>query len=161
LRADSFGWVTPQVSSAGPALLQISLNGQDYHDVKDPQLENSFTYYASPHVLSVSPGYGHVKAAKEATLELRGSGFECFDADCSELKCRFGNSKDHYIYVLGELVSGETVKCKVPEYTKPDVLMVEVTVNGESYTSDGQTYGFFDPFVLDATPRLLATDGTT
>jgi hypothetical protein len=58
-------------------------------------------------------------------------------------------------------VSGETVRCKVPEYTKPDVLMVEITVNGESYTSDGQTYGFFDPFVLDATPRLLATDGST
>ena len=38
---------------------------------------------------------------------------------------------------------------------------MEVTVNGESYTSDNQTYGFFDPFVLDAEPRLLSTDGTT
>lgn len=41
------------------------------------------------------------------------------------------------------------------------MLNVEVTVNGESYTSDNKTYGYFDPFVLDATPYLLATDGST
>lgn len=38
---------------------------------------------------------------------------------------------------------------------------VEVTINDESYTSDNKTYGFFDPFVLDANPRLIATDGST
>jgi hypothetical protein len=53
------------------------------------------------------------------------------------------------------------VRCKVPQYTKPDVLFVEVTVNGESYTNDNKTFGYFDPFVLDADPKLLATDGTT
>jgi hypothetical protein len=41
------------------------------------------------------------------------------------------------------------------------VLDVELTINDESYTSDNKTYGFFDPFVLDAIPRLIATDGTT
>jgi hypothetical protein len=49
----------------------------------------------------------------------------------------------------------------VPQYTKPDVLNVEVTINGESYTNDNKTYGYFDPFVLDAYPKLLATDGST
>jgi len=53
------------------------------------------------------------------------------------------------------------VKCNVPQYTKPDVVNVELTINGESYTSDNRTFGFFDPFVLDAQPRLLSTDGTT
>lgn len=53
------------------------------------------------------------------------------------------------------------IRCKVPQYTKPDVLNVEVTINGESYTSDNKTYGYFDPFVLDANPKLLATDGST
>lgn len=48
-----------------------------------------------------------------------------------------------------------------PQYTKPDVLKVEVTVNGESYTNDNKTYGYFDPFVLDAVPRLIATNGST
>jgi len=94
-------------------------------------------------------------------VELRGSGFECFDSDCSELKCRFGNGPEQYIYVQGELASSESVRCKVPQYTKPDVLEVELTINAESYTSDNKTYGFFDPFVLDAVPRLIATDGST
>jgi hypothetical protein len=49
----------------------------------------------------------------------------------------------------------------VPQYTKPDVLFVEVTTNGESYTNDNFTYGYFDPFVLDANPKLLAVDGST
>jgi len=53
------------------------------------------------------------------------------------------------------------VRCKVPQYTKPDVLDVELTINDESYTSDNKTYGFFDPFVIDAIPRLIATDGST
>ena len=49
----------------------------------------------------------------------------------------------------------------MPRYTKPDVLKVEVTVNDESYTNDNKTYGFYDPFVTDANPKLLAVDGST
>jgi len=92
---------------------------------------------------------------------VQGSGFECFDEDCSDLYCRFGNRPSQYIYVKGQLADSELVRCKVPQYTKPDVLWLEVTINGESYTSDNLTFGFFDPFVLDAAPRLIATDGST
>mmetsp|Transcript_9900 Transcript_9900/g.16640 ORF Transcript_9900/g.16640 Transcript_9900/m.16640 type:complete len:139 (-) Transcript_9900:2844-3260(-) len=53
------------------------------------------------------------------------------------------------------------VRCRVPQYTKPDVVDLELTINGESYTSDNKTFGFFDPFVIDAVPRLIATDGST
>lgn len=168
LGIDAFEWVTPSVKSAGDALLQISLNKRDWHDVKDPaSAATSFTYYAAPHITSVSPSFGHVKSTKEQFVELKGSGFECFDADCQELKCRFGNTPDSYVYVQGSLVTGSgsdgksSVKCKVPQYTKPDVLKIELTINDESYTSDNYTYGFFDPFVLDASPRLIAVDGST
>jgi hypothetical protein len=41
------------------------------------------------------------------------------------------------------------------------VLNVEVSVNGESYTNDNKTYGYFDPFVLDASPKVLSQDGST
>jgi hypothetical protein len=130
-------------------------------DIKDPSQETSFTFYQSPHVTSLNPSFGHVKATKDAIVEVTGSGFECFDDDCSELICRFGNHPDQYLYVKGELGDAGLVRCKVPEYTKPDVLELEITINGESYTSDNHTYGFFDPFVLDAVPRLISTDGTT
>ncbi len=49
----------------------------------------------------------------------------------------------------------------VPKYTKPDVLKVEVSFNGQDFTNDKLTYGFFDPFVLSVSPRLISTKGTT
>jgi len=75
------------------------LNGQDWHDVKDPSLDSSFSYYMSPKILQVTPSFGHVKATMAQTVEVKGSGFECFSSDCAELKCRFGNSPDSYIFV--------------------------------------------------------------
>lgn len=53
------------------------------------------------------------------------------------------------------------VRTEIPKYTKPDVLRVEVTVNGQDYTNDKLTYGYYDPYVLNAEPRLISVDGTT
>jgi hypothetical protein len=53
------------------------------------------------------------------------------------------------------------VEVEVPRYTKPDVLEVEVSVNGEDYTNDKVTYGFFDPFLVNVGPRLISPDGNT
>ena len=61
----------------------------------------------------------------------------------------------------GEWISNTMIKCKIPKYTKPDVLRVEITLNGEDFTHDGKTYGYFDPYVLDAVPRLINVDGST
>ena len=41
------------------------------------------------------------------------------------------------------------------------MLLVEATFNGQDYTHDNQTYGFFDPFVFEVSPRLISTNGTT
>lgn len=54
-----------------------------------------------------------------------------------------------------------TIKCKIPMYTKPDVLPVQVTLNGIDYSNDDVKFGFYDPYVIDAEPRLIATDGST
>jgi hypothetical protein len=112
-------------------------------------------------VTKIDPSFGHVKSKKTQTIELTGTGFACVDSDCEELKCRFGNHPGQYVYVKAEFISSTNIKCNVPTYTRPDVVNVEVTINDESYTNDNKTYGFFDPFVLDANPRLIATDGTT
>lgn len=34
-------------------------------------------------------------------------------------------------------------------------------MNGNDYTNDQKTYGYFDPYVLNAEPRLISVDGTT
>jgi hypothetical protein len=49
----------------------------------------------------------------------------------------------------GTLVNSNTIKCKIPKYTKPDVLRVELTLNGDDYTNDNRTYGYYDPYVID------------
>jgi hypothetical protein len=125
------------------------------------ELGKSYHYYPTPHVTSVTPAFGHVKAIKDQTVDVAGTGFRCPNENCDGLLCRFGNSPETYVYVKATFVDSTMVRCKVPQYTKPDVLFVEVTVNGESYTNDNKTFGYFDPFVLDADPKLLATDGTT
>jgi len=58
-------------------------------------------------------------------------------------------------------MSDGTIQCQVPMYTKPDVLPVQVTLNGFDYSNDNVTFGFFDPYVLDAQPKLIAIDGST
>lgn len=157
---DSFIWRAPAVSGASNAFMQISLNNQDWHDARDPN-GDGFIYYQSPHVTSISPSFGHVKAKEDVNIDVSGTGFQCIDSACEELKCRFGNHEGQYIFVQAKFKSSDMISCPVPRYTKPDVVNVEVTINDESYTNDNKTYGFFDPFVLDAEPRLIAVDGST
>jgi len=49
----------------------------------------------------------------------------------------------------------------VPKYTKPDVLPVEVSFNNFDFTSNGFTYGFFDAYLLNVSPRLVSHLGNT
>ena len=65
LFADKFLWVTPAVNQSGDAVFQISLNKVDWSDVRDVSSGNSFNIYQSPHVTSINPSFGHVKAAKD------------------------------------------------------------------------------------------------
>ena len=65
------------------------------------------------------------------------------------------------IYQKAIWVSNSHIRVKVPKYSKPEVLRVEVTVNGMDWSNDGKTYGYFDPYVLRAEPALVSVDGTT
>jgi hypothetical protein len=47
-------------------------------------------------------------------------------------------------------VSSNTIIAKIPKYTTPDVLKVEVSMNGLDFTNDNKTYGYFDPYLIDA-----------
>lgn len=163
LNIDTWSWTMPPISASEDTdtVMQISMNGVDWHDVMNPESGKSYHYYPTPHITSITPAYGHVKAIKDQTIDISGTGFRCADVDCGGLLCRFGNSPETFVYVKATYVDKTMVRCKVPQYTKPDVLFVELTMNGESYTNDNKTFGFFDPFVLDADPKLLATDGTT
>lgn len=140
--------------------MEISYNKQDWQRVVPPNQTYSYLYYNAPSITKITPPYGPVKSPHDETIEIFGKNFKCPDADCKDLWVRFGDP-DNGIYVKGEKTGDDKVKCKVPKYTKPDVLPVEVTFNGQDYTHDNQTYGFFDPFILDVKPRLISVRGTT
>lgn len=67
---------------------------------------------------------------------------------CKDLKVRFGDD-DKSILMPATVVDSKTIKCKIPKNTKPDVLKVEVTLNGDDFTNDNKTYGYYDPYIID------------
>jgi hypothetical protein len=71
------------------------------------------------------------------------------------------DANNNSINVKGEWVNETYVRCLIPKYTKPDELIVELTLNGQDYTNDNKKYGYFDPYVLNAEPRLISVEGTT
>jgi IPT/TIG domain len=140
--------------------MQISLNNEDWHSVPIIKKSFSFTYYESPHIVKLNPPYGPVKHKGDLVMDIEGSNFKCPEPTCSDLLVRFGEPGTA-IYQKGQRVSDSLIRVKVPKYSKPEVLRVEVTVNGKDWSNDGKTYGYFDPYVLRAEPALISVDGTT
>lgn len=93
-------------------------------------------------------------------MDIEGLNFKCPDPTCSDLYVRFGE-QGRAIYQKGTWVSDTHIRVKIPKYTQPEVLRIEVTVNNKDWSNDGKTYGYFDPFVLRAEPTLISVDGTT
>lgn len=93
-------------------------------------------------------------------MDIEGTYLKCPDPHCQDLYVRFGEP-DQAILVKATWTNETFVRVRIPKYTKPDVLRVELTLNGKDYTNDGRTYGYFDPYVLNAEPRLISVEGTT
>lgn len=129
--------------------------------MKAPGAGHSFIYYSSPHITSINPSFGPLKSKSAKMMTISGENFVCQDPPCKDVKVRFGNPPDNAIYEPAELMEDGTIRCKIPMYTKPDILPIQVTLNGFDYSNDNITFGFYDPYVIDASPRLIATDGTT
>lgn len=83
-------WYTPALPADTKALMQVSLNGEDWHNVVQGRKYYSFFYYESPHVKSVSPTFGPVKHKGELIMDIEGSGFKCPEPSCADLFVRFG-----------------------------------------------------------------------
>ena len=61
----------------------------------------------------------------------------------------------------GKLLSDSQIKVAIPKYTKPDVLPVSISFNGQDFSTEPLTYGFFDPYLLSVSPKLVSPKGTT
>ena len=92
-------------------------------------------------------------------MEITGSNFKCPEEGC-DLKCKFGE-EPFAMFTKGTVISETKIHCPIPKYAQPEILRVEVTLNGEDYTNDKHTYGYYDPFILNVHPRLINPNGTT
>ena len=54
------------------ALIQISLNDEDFINVKAPGSQHSFTYYESPHIIKIDPAFGQLKNKDKKTMVITG-----------------------------------------------------------------------------------------
>lgn len=135
----------------------------DWTDVKSPNTEiaHSFMYYAAPHVTKLTPSFGPVKPENDTYLTIQGSDFICPNSNCQNTKVRFKDSDGYEIYTPNTVLNDHTISALIPKYTKPDVLIVEVAMNGVDFTNDNRTYGYYDPYLIDAFPRLININGTT
>lgn len=151
---------SPPQEAGTKSVIQISLNSLNWLVVKDPKSDYSFTWYESPIVESLEPSFGPVKNQHVLPMIIHGQNFECKSPPCN-VKVRFGTEPDNAIYVDGIIIDGNAIKCEVPYYTKPDILAVEVSINGVDFSNDKKTFGYFDPYIIDVSPRLIAIDGST
>jgi hypothetical protein len=161
LTRDSFAWITPPCPAENKKLtLQVSWNKQNWQSIVPVGRNFTFEYIDAPEVSSITPHFGPVKSPNGETVVLSGKNFICPENDCSKVTVRFG-SDEVKIYVPGIVTDETHITCVVPKYTKPDVLEVEISLDGEDFTHNRQTYGFFDAYLLDVQPRLLSKNGGT
>lgn len=160
---DYIDFETQPAPKGTKALIQISRNGVDWHDVKSPRhdVNHSFEYFQAPSISEISPAIGPVKPAENSKITITGSDFVCPEPKCSDAKARFTDSEGNQIFESLEVISSTKVIVTLPLFAKPDVLVVELTLNGVDFTNNKKTYGFFDPFLIDVRPKLISNAGTT
>jgi len=158
---DSFMFYTPKAVAGTQANLMLSFNKQQWQAIIPTEKTFSYLYYNAPIVEAITPNYGPVKSPKDEKAIITGKNFECLNgAATCEMKVRFGDEENGTV-VTGTVLSLTQIEVHIPKYTKPDILQVEISMNGRDYTNDKVTYGFYDAFVLDVAPRLISKRGGT
>jgi hypothetical protein len=161
LESEQFTWTTPpSPADSRHITLQLSWDRQNWQTILPTGRNYTFEYYEAPEVSAIMPHFGPVKNPNNETVIISGTNFICPKDDCSQVTVRFGHD-DALIYMPGIVVDNQHIKCSVPKYTKPDVLPVEISLDGNDYTNNGITYGFFDAYLLEVHPRLISKLGGT
>ena len=153
-------WTTPPAPAGTKGIISLSLNNHQFLELYRKGYDYAFEYLSSPIVNSIDPEFGEVKHSQNTIISVHGQNFDWENDDWSSVKCRFGEDPDA-IVVKGKRVSTDLIQCPLPNYPQPEILDVEVSVNGVDFSNDKKQFGFYDPFVLHASPILISTTGST
>lgn len=155
--------LTPSAPPDTQAYIELSKNGANYQPIRGIGLTPSddiYDFYLAPIIVDVSPKYGPVNPERSENITITGENFRCSDSKCPHLTCMFGT--DPYpIYTPGHLVDNKHISCPIPQLSRPEVVEVEISLNGKDFTHNEFTYTYFDAFILDINPRFGNKDGGT
>ena len=157
--------VAPKADTSGltPVRVEISPNGQNWQDTG-----HDLAYFNGPRVTQVEPAYGVTKNPDNHDITIMGENFECppselnpEEEDCSKVRVRFTNKYGDEIFMDGHKTAAGAIKCPIPKYPSPETLDVDITMNDQDYTNNGVSFGYIDPYILNVSPRLVSSRGTT
>ena len=133
--------------------VSVSLNGVDFGE---PSLY--FNYYYPPVIDDISPKSGPESGGTR--VHMRGEKFSNLSST-AEFKCRF-MSLDYKVppkYIPAIYENSTSIVCPSPGgWSSGSRVNIEVTFNGEDYTSSGSVFYFYS--ILSAFPRSGPSDGT-
>ena len=153
-------WKVPPAPAGTQGIISLSLNNHQFYELYHKEKGFSFEYLNSPYITSIDPQFGEVRHSEKVVVDVHGRNFDCPNSNCNNINCKFGKDPDAVI-VKGKRQSSNLIQCPLPNYPQPDVLDVEVSVNGKDYSNNGIQFGFYDPFVLRISPKLISKSGTT
>ena len=80
--------------------------------------------------------------------------------DYSKTYCKFG-THPYPLYKPGHRVDENHIECELPRLSRPEVVTVEVSLNGYDYTVNQFNYTYYDAYVLDIQPKYGKIEGGT
>lgn len=156
-------------SGVSPVFVEVTNNG-----IEVTASRSLFTYYgtcvcpetsfefsslcdcvAIPYLTSVSPSLGPTHGG--TLVSVFGLGFFTTDA----IVCRFGTA-----VVSGQMMTSTSLACESPTVSTARVVAVDVSMNGQDFTTNGLAFSYFGmrlllfPFVFNSLPFLVSPNVT-
>jgi len=138
------------------AAVELSYNEENFYRI---ELFN-FTYFTLPNITGLSPLYGPLKSKDFTDINVLLDNYYCIE-NCDKIVCRF-TSKNNVFEEKGRYIGPNRVNCTVPRVNIPDVMKVEVSMNGgEDFTNNKNNFTFYDPYIIRVTPKMISSSGGT
>eukprot|EP00736_Rhodelphis_marinus_P003324 Rmarinus@m.14781 len=127
-----------------------------------------FRYYRAPHVSAIfvtgTTSLTNSDLGGGAVLEVEGTDFQ--NTGSGNLLCMFTPAPDLdgvyngvAVTSAASYVSSSQMQCVVPAYVEPTNVYVEITMNGQDFTSDKNTFTFYDSEVPPEVDTLRPMSG--
>jgi hypothetical protein len=141
---------SPRAVVNGIVSLRVAVNGFDY------SLGLQFQFYHPPEVVAIYPSNGHpYSSGGSIEIQLRSLSSWSVFFDSTPL-CKFAGGP----MVPGELAANGSVKCLAPAVNFCQEVVVEVTLNGQQFTSSDLEFGYTS-ILTDMMPNFGPLAGAT